>query len=526
MVLRGVGLLTAGLGLSLGWGWTAEAQGLLPVTGPDIRVGDLRSQFDQVFPGALPPASAHSWTFTPSLDVSETYDDGVVLNNGRTGTDFITRVSPGIAVSGDSERLKGSLFYAPGFDLFAIHGNQNRIEQNLNADVTATIVPDLLFLDLRGYAAMQSLRGGQTQATNGQGQVQTESFSASPRLQHRFGGTGTLVIGGTITRSLSDSGKSTVPVSPFVAPNAGGDYTSYQENASFTTGEDFGRLQSSSSAIAIQYAGTGALAHAHRLVFDEQLTYALNRTVALTAGIGHEDIVYGGSTPQNIHGLTWNGGVRLTPNDKTSLAVSYGRHDGATSLTVDGSLAPTARTRLFVAYSEAIGTQQEALQNALASSTVGPGGIVIDRVTGAPLQLNNNYFGTQSSLYRTTRASITGVLLYARDTFTASFEHDDNTLISASSAGAPGNTTGLVGSVAWAHILSAAVNTNASVQYAARSAEGAGNQNTVSFTFAVNYLLNATTTLSALATRSDTSGNLAGQKSGHDIVVVALHKSF
>src|SRR5271170_3267508 len=78
----------------------AWGQGLLPAVGADVRVGDLRDQFTQAFPG-LGAAVAPAWTFTPALDLTETFDDGVLRRSGRYGTDYITRVTPSLTIAGE-----------------------------------------------------------------------------------------------------------------------------------------------------------------------------------------------------------------------------------------------------------------------------------------------------------------------------------------------------------------------------------------------------------------------------------------
>ena len=385
----------------------APSQGLLPATGTDVRVGDLRSAFGGVY-DRTPAAEAPAWSFTPTLDVSESYDDGTPLRDGRTGTDFITQITPGIAITADSVRVTGSLYYAPSGNLYASHGSQNQIQQNLNGSATVTVVPDLLFIDLRGYASQSSLSGGQTQIGNtyvgSQNQVNNTSLSIAPYLQHRFGGTGTLVLGYSVARTTQDLTNATPAASSLLQASTG-NVTTQQENISFTTGEDYGRFQDTASGVAVQYAGTGSLQGAYNDSFSNSVQYALSRLVTLTGSIGHEDIHYGGIVPFNINDITWSGGVRLTPDEDSSLAISYGRSDGTTSLTVDGALAPTARSRVFVRYSQGIGTSQQDLQNAVAASTVGAGGVSIDPATGAPLLLSNNALNQQPGIYRTSRLS-------------------------------------------------------------------------------------------------------------------------
>ena len=114
---------------------------------------------------------------------------------------------------------------------------------------------------------------------------------------------------------------------------------------------------------------------AHTETISASLGYALTRMVTLTAGLGHETIIYGPGGPKAIDGMTWNGGVRLTPNADSVIIASYGRNQGSTAVSFDGTYAATQRIRIMARYSQGIGTGLQNLQNAVAGSAVGPGGI-------------------------------------------------------------------------------------------------------------------------------------------------------
>ena len=502
----------------------ARAQGALPATGPDMRVGDLSTQFQQAF-GALPQAGANNWSYGASLDLSETFDNGVVRRNGGIGSDLITQVTPGISITGDSTRLTGSLYYAPSLIIYSPDGNLNSIAQNLNGSGTATIIQDLFFVDLRGYAAQQPINGGQGPAgviaPGGANLAQTLSFSLTPRLQHSFDGTGTAILSDTVTRNILNALNST-------QSNAGledGNFTSNQVNASFSTGENFGRIGNTLSAVALQYSGTGALQGAHRESIQDSISYAFSRLVSFTASLGHENIVYGPTGPAPINDITWSVGTQLTPNSDTSISLSYGHEQGFTSASLDSSFAPSARTRVYARYSQGVGTQQESLQTALSSSAVGPGGIAIDSVTGAPLVLTNNFLGTQTSVYHTTSASLTGVLLYDRDTISLDLQYVNNVQLSAITVGNIGSSTGTYGSVAWAHNVSDDLRINTFFQYGTLKAVG-GNQDDLLLSLSLNYVLSPTLSASAQYSHTQTTGATFGLPPSADIATIALHKTF
>jgi uncharacterized protein (PEP-CTERM system associated) len=524
-------LALATLGAWCAAGRSAHAQGLLPASGTDIRVGDLRDAFGSVYDRTA-VAQSHTIIYTPTLDVSETYGTALPQRNGGNASDFITQVTPGIAIAADTLRVNGRLYYAPSLDFYAEHGNQTQLQQNLNAAATVTVVPDLLFVDLRGYATQTSLSGGQGQSgsyyNGGQNAVSSSSYSISPYLKHSFGGTGTLLVGASISRTMQDTNNNGYVTSPYYQ-SLNGNVTTQQENASFTTGPDFGRLQNTFGGTAIQYSGSGSLHGAYNNSFGDSAQYAVSRFVALTGALGYEDISYGGPSPYRIDDITWSGGFILTPNADSSLAVSYGHSNGGDSLTVNGVLAPTARSRVILRYSQALETNQQQFQEAVARSTVGAGGVSVDPVTGAPLLLSNNTLAAQPGVYRTTQASVTGSLLYARDVFSASIEQDTNKQVGGTASGL-GNSSGVSTTASWSHDLSPDITTNAFAQYRTQNLVGFGvpntTQDTLSLSFNIGYALSQTLGLNASYTFINTDHAVLGQAGEQQIVVIGLHKSF
>ena len=73
-------------------------QGLQPAYGTDVRVGDLRQQFARTFDTNPIAVSDRAWTFSPAIDISESYDSAVRRRSGF-GQDMITRITPIIAAT-------------------------------------------------------------------------------------------------------------------------------------------------------------------------------------------------------------------------------------------------------------------------------------------------------------------------------------------------------------------------------------------------------------------------------------------
>src|SRR5205814_2241692 len=98
----------------------------------------------------------------------------------------------------------------------AFTAHQNTVLQDGNAHALVTIVPNALFLDLRGFASVQSTSGGFSPtgpiSLSQANQSQTASGSVSPYYVHRFGETGSLRLGYTFNKTVSNT------TSQFVAP--------------------------------------------------------------------------------------------------------------------------------------------------------------------------------------------------------------------------------------------------------------------------------------------------------------------
>ena len=534
---------------------TAHAQGLtdlstLPSVGTVVRPGDLRDHLTSATPlaGLL---GGRAVTVTPALDIQELATDNAFNggSNARRGAEFITTIQPSVSIAAQTRRFEGNLTYDPSINIYARNSNQSYVGQNFSGTGLATLVPDLLFLDVRGFAAVQSTSGGYgpntTTALNRQNQTQSTSFSVSPYISHRFGGTGTVEAGYTLSYSANSNvtgvtsntsnpqfsaGQFGLLTPNQTAPNS--NYVSNEEHASFTTGEDFGRLNHRVAVSATQYSGNGVYQGAYRSLETYDLAYAASRFVTLLGEIGHESIHYGGVPPVRIDDAVWNVGAKLAPNADSSLTLTYGHHDGADAATFDGRYDATARLRLYARYTEGLSTSAEDTSNALAAvDTTQPGGL-FDRSNGAPLSLTDNFFGVQNNLYRLRRFSSTASLVYDRDVFSLTATRESRHVISSASAGVPGiSDKATYGSVSWSHELGPDLQSSAFVQYGTYTTlnpgpgSASGNDSFVA-SVSLSYTLSATVRTTAQYSYSKNEASVQGQASTQNVVLLGVHKQF
>jgi uncharacterized protein (PEP-CTERM system associated) len=514
----------------------ARAQALLPATGADVRLGDLRQQYERAFQSE-PPASTPGWSFTPALDVLLGWTDAIQgTTTGRTRSDFYTIISPSLAIQGQSQRVTASVFIAPQLKRYLATRSQDSTGLNFNGQSHVTLVPEMLFVDLRGASFMQSQTGGYGPAgtvnLGRQGEVQSTNFSISPYLQHRFGGYGMGEIGYMLGYN-SITGANRRLTSPFQPPVTNQNTITRGWHVSFASGENLGRFNLAAQVLHNQSTGTGSLNGAHRNTESVTLGYAVTRTIQVNGTIGHEDLQYIGATPFRFNGLTWNVGLKLQPNPDSSISIGYGSHDGRNSAALDASYAPTARIRISAKYSEGITTGQEELAQALAGSDVNGFGQSIDHQTGIPLSVGNNFLGSQTAPARVKRFSAVITLLRDRDVYSLNLLHSDTQYVAAVSGPAVGSaissTASSVG-LAWQHSFSEAFNGNVYAQYGTREsgAPTRVTQQTVSASLGLSYAFSQTLSGRAQYSYSGTigGGNALVPSYQQNLITVGLHKSF
>ncbi len=523
-----------------------QAQSVLPATGLDTgAVGDLRGALEAYLPNPPVRTTERNWQVSPSIGVDVGLTDNAYRINSPRRADAFTLISPGIQVTGETAHIQANASYTPTFGIYAQNPSQDRSEQSGQAGALITFVPDTLFLDLRGSVSESSVTGGfgvpgnQGFNNNNNNQTTSVTLAATPYVQHRFGGWGTALAGFSIAQTFQNipSGENGVFVTPTVnsagvAGNAGafganqafygssGNLTTERERASFTTGENFGRINDQVVIEATQYNGTGSYSGAFRNEVSSTTGYAVTRAFTALGTIGYQDLHYAGVPPYNVNQGEYNVGGRYAPNPNLSLTLTYGRKDGFNDFAADGHWSPGARTSVYVRYSTGLTTDSEQLQDVLATTNVGPNGLLTDRVTGAPVSgTSNGFFGTQNNLFELRTFSITAVYSLDRDSFTASFVNENRTTVGAAitSTGtgvvpAGTNTSGAYGTLSWGHQLSERLSSTASLSYGVNNngavlGVGSGSQTSIAASASLNYTFTPTLTGRALYTFTNVSGS-------------------
>jgi uncharacterized protein (PEP-CTERM system associated) len=429
---------------------------------------------------------------------SGTPSSGVLKRQGS----FETRVTPSIVISAEGRRGRLNLNYNPTIFYYPQVDSQSRIDQYLNASATGEIIAQLLYLDVRAYTTQTSNSNAygptSTNVLSRQDRAQITSLSINPYLVRDFGGLGTA----RLSYSLANTNTNSTSTSPLSVLNntANGHTITQSEDASFTTGGDFGRFQHTAAVGASQFSGSGSTRSGHRNQATYDLAFAYNRFVTFTGRVGYQDLLYSGTSfrgvvttlPYKLSEPIYSAGVKLTPNPDSSVAISYGHVDGGQSLQLDATYKPTARIALYATSSSGLTTDAQQVQSFVAGSQVNQAGITIDPRTGAPVQFSNttNNANTANQAYRLTRTSLTAAYVLTRDTFNVSLIREERTSPGKATVLGRQNSTSTYSTVAWQHDLSANTSSNLSASYGIQDQQASVNQPSSS-----NPTLSATGTL-------------------------------
>ncbi len=451
------------------------ADTLLPRTGIDPEVSDLREHLLRAYGDAEPAPAAAGPTLrmTGQFGASEEFTSNVgAPDSGHSGggSDLITLLQPGIDIVDTTQRLQVSLDYRPTGQIYARHGDFSQFEQQADGSIVATALPGWLYVDLRGSVSQEAVYGGLGPAstvTLSPGNRQTvSSMSASPYLSRTLGGNGTVQAGASYAYSATD------------APGLAGDNvlgglgaygSSYLATkrvfASYTTGENLGRLRNKVGTDDSFYDGSGALADSRRLLFTDDASYAVTRLVSLLGEAAYEDLAYPRSG-FGYSGPVGSGGVQLTPSRGSSLTVEYRYLDGFGSAFVQGSVQVAPTIRVFGGYSAGISTFQQDVQNTLLDSAADGTGAAASALQAAPLLQSDNAFGANQNLNRIHRLDVSASWLARRDTVTLSVQQETTDPVGRQVGPfTPVSTSGMFCSLTVVHELSPVLSLTGFVQY-------------------------------------------------------------
>jgi uncharacterized protein (PEP-CTERM system associated) len=500
-----------------------------------FRPGTLGFPFSTLY--TAPPGPPRAWTITPSLGLSVTFNDNIGNTPRNRRADVIFGVTPDLLVRADTARVQGTLIYAPTASFYARYSQQNQLAHRGFGQASVVLVPDLLFVDMRAAASVQSLSSGFAQddntAINRDDQVQTFTASISPYIVWRFRGLATLRAGYTYgftdqdradnRRLPSDTG---FGQTNFRASN----FSSHTGYAVIRSGEDFGRLLLQGSLSATEYEGQGIYSGAYRRTLLLETGYGITRAFAGLVELGYEQQRYNSRPVIEIDGVIWAAGLRFTPNEVTSITVKYGKRDGYNSASVQGRTELGPRTRIFATYTDRLGTTALTAADLLQSIVLDPLGNPVDAQTGAPVVPSSasSLLGLQGGLFRIRTATVSLSHSFRRDTVTLALTHENRRPIAAD----PQQTAPLFAqeassvSLSWSRPLDELTNLTAFARYGISTREGRGDINNYIAGAALTHLINPSLSGSITYRLSYREGGGLNGSALQNVIIAAVRQTF
>lgn len=497
--------------------------------------------------GLTPSAVGGDWVITPRIEDQEVFTDNVFLEPTNRRSDLVTTLSPGINITGESPRLRGTLDYSPNFYFFALNPSQNIIGHNLYANGTATVAPNLLYFDLHAYASLQPTTPGLTTdvtsltPSTGLSAVgpaapfvptaipkaqltQVTTVIASPYVQRRFGDYGTGEVRYTFADNSFGGGENLLLTPAASALQSSSDLT-HEGTATFITGSFFDRFRTQLLVDTSHTSGGDLPQDQTRAVAATEVPIAY-KISALTT-IGYEDLRFGGIPPVDINDVVWGIGARFAPTPDRNLVVLYGRHEGITSPYAALNYALTPVSRITASYSDSITTFSEDIeQNLLLSNQIR--GQTVDARTLLPLPIHNPLLGVQLALLRIKHANATGYVDLKREHLSLAVDREEDIVLAEPQAGGGVSLRATGINFGWAHDVNPLTTAQLNLGYSLVTLlqEPTVNERLFVAGASVNYMFNRTLTGSAGYTFFKRDADQPLFQLTSNVVFVSLRKTF
>jgi len=485
--------------------------------------------FAQILPQQTDPDAGGptGLQITPSIGVSELFTD----NTAGTQSDqaqFVSQVSPGISISGETAHAKINFNFIPSFVHFDNGGGKDRIDPSLNTDAHVTPL-DNLTVDFQGYANQEDDSGN---ASNQQGILVPTNNSilyyigtVTPHYHTQYRDLATLDVSYGLSSTNTSVGGAKLPGLGINSTDTLG------RNALVSIGsaDSFGRVSIRADFSQTDNTGSGMNTSSTTGVETLSLTYHLNRTYSFSGTIGYQSINYPASGPTAAYqssGLTWTLGLTITPNDLSTIALGYGKQQGAYSPTIQAGYALGPRTNISASYLVTVQNQLTASLQNLKYLVYDQFGNPIDSRTGLPFSAVNQSFGSQNLLFRDKPALVALSHQFTRSTVTLTGQYE----VRNSLSGVQQDSQVLGATINYTRQFTPLVQGSTSLGYTQNTSRTFGSpeqkSNSISLSGQILYNLSDTTTVDVVENFFKTTSNLSINNSQTQQLTVGLRKSF
>lgn len=495
--------------------------------------------------GIVPGPGTH---IVPRISLGEEFTDNVFQTESDRRWDLINLISPGIAISSNTPKLKLSLNYNPIFRIYDRNSSQNSVGQELLGVANAVIVPDEFYINARTTATELPRGGGQvnfnfgvpTVPTNGFGfgqlglsknnLTQVVSSSITPYYLHRFGTFGTGKLGVRLSQSYASNTSGQLIGSP-----TGPATTAYTGEgvAQFTSGDDWGRFVYIATLDASKTTGTGVNNNSNRALVDNRIGYVINTQLLVFSDAGWESIHFNNlpntTNRANVDDGIWGVGASYVPNSSSRLILEYGHREGVTAFRALARYAPTSRIVLTARYTVGLVTDLQSIENRLEQVAINPLGNPVNFDTGAPAFLVNSLNGINNTVSQNHQLTATATVLLDRDTIAFTYLRQYQVPVASTTPGPLVNNTSNQAILTWRHEISIRTSMTSSLAYGIRTVATSPqeqNEQFFSATARLRHFFTDKLSGTALYSFQNRTSNVPGQSEYTNIVLVALTRTF
>ncbi len=286
-----------------------------------------------------------NWTWTPGFLAQESYNDNLTLvDEGDKVTDFITELTPSLAINQRSRTLDLTLDYRMQNLVYAKESQYNKTYSQFRGNATANLVRDFFFIDAAASYGQQNISNAGTitlnNATINRNRTNATVASVRPYIEYSLGRSADVYL--AAERGI---------VRYSAAEIEGSERNSYE--ARLSSGRAFQRLlwrlvylkQDISSANQVNTL---------LQEYNGELEYRLTPRLSLLATSGYDDNQYDrAGIVTNPRGSKWTAGFSWIATRHTSVVASVGkRYFGNTrALTISNR---ARRTELSLSYDESV----------------------------------------------------------------------------------------------------------------------------------------------------------------------------
>ena len=269
---------------------------------------------------------AGEWKFTPRFQIEETYTDNVNLTENDRDGDFITSLTPGFSLRGNSARVQTAVDYNRRERFFIDQSDLNDGNNQLQSNVDTTLLENWLYFGTVGRMSQQSIdsRLGFSQIDRGNNGNLSDvtSYELTPRIKHTFGGWGTMDLSYSrqnIERKNANSA-STIFQNGFDQAAGSSDADSF--DLDLRSGPRSGRFPVGLRARSRKLEYLDGRVQKFKSISSD-ISYVWNRQFRSTVRGGYDDQSY--DTARGVNsGVTWSIGGTWTPSQRTTFELEWG----------------------------------------------------------------------------------------------------------------------------------------------------------------------------------------------------------